>query len=79
MFVLTTSRCATFKLLGDNTVFLINAPGNQTDKPPPNAGEVIQMPQTVTEAGKSLQTIKPGDVITSVFRQQAAIDANIIR
>jgi hypothetical protein len=66
--------------LPTNTVFLINATGNQTDEPPPNNGEVIQMPQIVTTAGKSaLQTIKPGDVITTVFSQQTAIDATIIR
>ena len=66
--------------LPTNTVFLINAIGNQTDEPPPNDGEVIQMPQIVTPAGKAaLQTIKPGDVITTVFSQQTAIDATIIR
>jgi hypothetical protein len=66
--------------LPTNTVFLINAVGNQTDEPPPNSGEVIQMPQIVTPAGKSaLATIKPGDVITTVFSQQTAIDAKIIR
>ena len=66
--------------LPTNTVFLINAIGNQTDEPPPNDGEVIQMPQIVTPAGKSaLQTIKPGDVITTVFSQQTALDATIIR
>jgi hypothetical protein len=66
--------------LPTNTVFLINAIGNQTDDPPPNDGEVIQMPQIVTPAGKSaLATIKPGDVITTVFSQQTAIDATIIR
>ncbi|MCC7272554.1 MAG: hypothetical protein IT561_07790 [Alphaproteobacteria bacterium] len=66
--------------LATNTVFLINATGNQTDEPPPNDGEVIQMPQIVTAAGKSaLQGIKPGDVIVTVFSQQTAIDATIIR
>ncbi|MFO1080035.1 MAG: hypothetical protein U1E23_05325 [Reyranellaceae bacterium] len=66
--------------LATNTVFLINATGNQTDEPPPNDGEVIQMPQIVTPAGKAaLQTIKPGDVIVTVFSQQTAIDATIIR
>ncbi len=66
--------------LPTNTVFLINAVGNQTDEPPPNSGEVIQMPQVVTPAGKSaLAGIKPGDVVTTVFSQQTAIDATIIR
>jgi hypothetical protein len=66
--------------LPTNTVFLINAIGNITDEPPPNPGEVIQMPQIVTAAGKAaLQTIKPGDVITTVFSQQTAIQVTIIR
>jgi len=66
--------------LPTNTVFLINAIGNITDEPPPNPGEVIQMPQIVTAPGKAaLQTIKPGDVITTVFSQQTAIQVTIIR
>lgn len=66
--------------LPTNTVFLINATGNVTDEPPPNSGEVIQMPPVVTPAGKAaLQSVKPGDVITTVFSQQTAIDATIIR
>jgi hypothetical protein len=63
-----------------NTVFLINASGGRPDEPAPDSGEVIQMPQIVTESGKAaLQTIKPGDVITTVFSQQTAIKATIIR
>ena len=63
-----------------NTLYLINATGNQTDEPPPNPGEVIQMPPIVTANGKAaLQTIKPGDMVTVVFSQQTAIDATIIR
>jgi hypothetical protein len=63
-----------------NTVFLINASGGEPDKPAPDSGEVIQMPPIVTPAGKAaLQTIKVGDVITTVFSQQTAIDATIIR
>ena len=63
-----------------NTVFLINASGGEPDKPAPDSGEVIQMPPIVTPAGKAaLQTIKVGDTITTVFSQQTAIDATIIR
>ena len=63
-----------------NTVYLINASGGEPDKPAPDSGEVIQMPPIVTPAGKAaLQTIKVGDTITTVFSQQTAIDATIIR
>ena len=66
--------------LPSNTVFLINASGGEPDKPAPDSGEVIQMPPIVTPAGKAaLQTIKVGDTITTVFSQQTAIDATIIR
>jgi hypothetical protein len=66
--------------LPTNTVFLINASGGEPDKPAPDSGEVIQMPQIVTDAGKAaLQTTKPGDVIVTVFSQQTAIKATIIR
>ena len=38
------------------------------------------MPQIVTDAGKAaLQATKPGDVIVTVFSQQTAIKATIIR
>ena len=63
-----------------NTIYLINATGNQTDEPPPNPGEVIQMPQITTANGKAaFATIKPGEMVTCVFSQQTAIDATIIR
>ena len=63
-----------------NTVYLINASGGEPDKPAPDSGEVIQMPPIVTPAGQAaLQTIKVGDTITTVFSQQTAIDATIIR
>lgn len=66
--------------LAANTVYLINASGGEPDKPAPDSGEVIQMPPIVTEAGKAaLRTLKPGDLITTVFSQQTAIDATIIR
>src|SRR4029077_3700078 len=54
--------------LPTNTVFLINASGGEPDQPAPDSGEVIQMPQIVTDAGKAaLQATKPGDVIVTVF------------
>jgi hypothetical protein len=64
----------------NNTVFLINASGGEPDKPAPNSGEVIQMPQIVTAPGKAaLATLKPGDQVTTVFSQQTAIKVTIIR
>lgn len=66
--------------LATNTVFLINASGGEPDKPSPDSGEVIQMPQIVTEAGKAaLTTIKPGTQITTVFSVQTALKVTIIR
>ncbi|TAJ87346.1 hypothetical protein [Reyranella sp.] len=63
-----------------SVVFLINASGGEPDKPAPNSGEVIQMPQIVTDAGRAaLATLKPGDQITTVFSQQTAIKVTIIR
>ena len=62
------------------TVFLINASGGEPDKPSPNSGEVIQMPQIKTEAGRAgLATLKVGDQVTTVFSQQTAIEVKIIR
>ena len=62
------------------TIFLINASGGEPDKPSPDSGEVIQMPPVVTDDGKAaLRTLQPGDVITTVFSQQTAIKATIIR
>ena len=63
-----------------NTIFLINASGGEPDKPAPDSGEVIQMPPVVTDAGKAaVRTIQPGDVLTTVWSQQTAIKATIIR
>ena len=66
--------------LPTNTVFLINASGGKPDEPAPDSGEVIQLPRIITDKGKAaLQTIKVGDQITTVFSQQTALDATIIR
>jgi hypothetical protein len=66
--------------LANNVVYLINASGGEPDKPSPDSGEVIQMPQIVTDAGKAaLRTLQPGDQITTVFSQQTAIKVTIIR
>ncbi len=63
-----------------NNIFIINASGGEPDKPSPNSGEVIQMPPVMTDAGKAAaRTFQPGDLVTTVFSQQTAIDATIIR
>ena len=63
-----------------NVVFLINASGGEPDKPAPDSGEVIQMPQIVTADGMAaLKTLNPGDQLVTVFSVQTAVKATIIR
>jgi hypothetical protein len=63
-----------------NTIFLINASGGKPEEPSPNSGEVIQMPVIQTPAGiAAFKTVKPGDLLTTVWSQQTAIKATIIR
>jgi hypothetical protein len=63
-----------------NTIFLINASGGEPDKPSPDSGEVIQMPQVVTANGKAaMSTLGPGQQLVTVWSQQTAIKATIIR
>ncbi len=66
--------------LAANVVYLINASGGEPDKPAPDSGEVIQMPQVVSPEGlAALKMIKVGDVIVTVFSVQTALKATIIR
>jgi hypothetical protein len=63
-----------------NTLYLINASGGEPDKPSPDSGEVIQLPQVVTPAGKAaLASIGPGVTVVTVWSRQTAIKATIIR
>jgi hypothetical protein len=63
-----------------NTIFLINASGGEPDKPSPDSGEVIQMPQVVTAQGKAaLAAIGPGEQLVTVWSRQTAIRVTIIR
>lgn len=63
-----------------NTIWLINASGGEPDKPSPDSGEVIQMPQVVTAAGKAaLASIGPGVQLVTVWSRQTAIRVTIIR
>ena len=62
------------------SVFLINASNGRPEEPSPDSGEVIQMPQVQSAPGMaSLKTIQVGDELISVWSQQTAIKATIIR
>ena len=61
-------------------LWLINASNGKPEEPSPNSGEVITMPQVLTAAGKqSLASLKPGDVVNTVWTHQTAIAVKIIR
>jgi hypothetical protein len=63
-----------------SSIFLINASGGKPEEPSPDSGEVIQMPVVQTAAGKSaFKTVQPGDQLITVWSQQTAIKATIIR
>jgi len=62
------------------TIFIINASNGRPEDPSPDSGEVIQMPQVQSAAGRqALASIKPGDQVVTVWSQQTAIKATIIR
>jgi hypothetical protein len=64
----------------NSQIFLIYKSGGEPDKPAPNAGEVIQMPRIVSDAGKAaMASLKPGDEVVTVFSQQTALNVKIIR
>jgi hypothetical protein len=63
-----------------NTIFLINASGGKPEEPAPDSGEVIQLPVVQSAAGQAaVKTVKPGDQLITVWSQQTAIKATIIR
>ena len=63
-----------------NTLWLINASNGRPEDPAPDSGEVIQLPVVQSAAGKAaLATLKPGDSVITVWSQQTAIKATIIR
>lgn len=65
---------------GAGVLYLINASAGLPEEPSPNSGEVVQLPPVRTAAGKSaLAGIKPGDTVTTVWSQQTAIKATVIR
>jgi len=60
--------------------YIIYTSGGEPDRPAPNAGEVIQLPRVVSDAGKAaLATLKPGDDVVTVWSQQTALNVKIIR
>jgi hypothetical protein len=60
--------------------YVIYKSGGEPDRPAPNAGEVIQLPRVVSDAGKAaLATLKPGDDVVTVWSQQTALNVKIIR
>jgi hypothetical protein len=62
------------------TIFLINASGGRPEEPSPDSGEVIQMPSVLSAAGQAaFATVQPGDQLITVWSQQTAIKATIIR
>jgi len=62
------------------SLYLINASNGRPEEPSPDSGEVIQLPTVQTPAGKAaLQSIKVGDQVITVWSQQTAIKATIIR
>jgi hypothetical protein len=64
----------------NSQIFLIYKSGGEPDKPSPNSGEVIQMPQIVSPAGKAaMASLKPGDQVVCVYSQQTALNVKIIR
>ena len=62
------------------TIFLINASGGKPDEPSPDSGEVIQLPVAQSAAGQAAaKSAKPGDLLITVWSQQTAIKATVIR
>ena len=64
----------------NSQIFMIYKSGGEPDNPMAHAGEVIQLPRIVTDAGKAaMASLKPGDEAVAVFSQQTAITVKIIR
>ena len=62
------------------TIYLINASGGKPDEPVPDSGEVIQLPVAQSAAGQAAaKSAKPGDLLITVWSQQTAIKATVIR
>ena len=63
-----------------STIYIINASAGLPEEPSPDSGEVIQMPPIRSPAGlAALKSVKPGDQLLTVWTQQTAIKATVIR
>jgi len=63
-----------------STLWLINASNGRPEEPSPASGEVIQLPQIQSAQGRAaLATLKPGDLVTTVWTHQTAIKVTVIR
>jgi hypothetical protein len=63
-----------------STIYLISASGGRPDEPSPDSGEVIQLPPAMTPAGQAaVKAAQPGDQLVTVWSQQTAIKATVIR
>jgi hypothetical protein len=61
-------------------LLVINASNGRPEDPSPDSGEIITLPTIQSAAGKqALAMVKPGDLVTTVWSQQTAIKATIIR
>ena len=62
------------------TIYLINASGGRPDEPSPDSGEVVQLPVLQSPAGQAaVKSVKVGDQVITVWSQQTAIKATVIR
>jgi hypothetical protein len=62
------------------TMWIVYASGGEPDKGVPATGEVIQLPQIRSPEGQAaFATLKPGDLVDTVFSVQTAVRVRIIR
>ena len=62
------------------TMWIVFASGGEPDKGVPATGEVVQLPQIRSPEGQAaFATLKPGDLVDTVFSVQTAVRIRIIR
>jgi len=62
------------------SLFIINASNGRPEEPSPDSGEVIQLPQIQSAAGRqALASLRPGDQVITVWTHQTAIAVTIVR
>jgi len=63
-----------------NVIYVINASAGRPEEPSPDSGEVIQMPPIQTPAGlAAVKGVQVGDSVITVWSQQTAIKATVVR